>query len=67
MREGRSIKEYVSAYGDLIRDVVYDERLETAKRLIKNLDNLTLEDISFVVNLPLSTVEELASQIPKEA
>ncbi len=52
---------------DLIRDVVYDDRLDRAKRLIKNFDNLTLEDISFVVNLPLSTVEELASQIPKEA
>ena len=51
----------------LMDDLIRDDRLDRAKRLIKNFDNLTLEDISFVVDLPLSTIEELASQIPKEA
>ncbi len=55
---------------DLIKDVVKDEvsdyRLETAKKLIA-LGDSSLDNIAKVLDLPLSTIEELASQIPKEA
>ncbi len=49
---------------DLINDVVKDDRVETAKKLIA-LGKLPLEDIAEAYDLPLSTVEELASQIKK--
>ena len=51
---------------DLVKDVVKDDRLETAKKLIAN-GKLSYEEIAETYDLPLSTVEELASQIPKEA
>ncbi len=49
---------------DLINDVVKDRDIETAKKLIA-LGKLPLEDIAEAYDLPLSTVEELASQIKK--
>ncbi len=51
---------------DVVKDEVRDDRLETAKKMITLGEN-SLEGISKILNLPLSTVEELASQIPKEA
>ena len=47
--------------GDLIRD----EKLDTAKKMIAFGKN-TLEGISKILNLPLSTVEELASSMQKK-
>ena len=51
---------------DLVKDVVKDEKLEMAKDAIIR-GKLSHEDIAETCKLPLSTVEELASQIPKEA
>ena len=50
----------------LMDDLIRDDRLDTAKKMIALGEN-SLEGISKILDLPLSTVEELASQIPKEA
>ena len=50
---------------DLINDVVKDRNLDMAKKLIA-LGDSSLSDIAKVSDLPLSTVEELASQIKKK-
>ena len=50
---------------DLINDVVRDDRIDMAKKLIA-LGNNSLSDIAEIYNLPLSTVEELAASIGKK-
>ena len=50
---------------DLINDVVMDNRIETAKRVIA-LGDSSLSDISKVLDLPMSTVEELAASMKKK-
>ncbi len=49
---------------DVVTDAVKDRDIETAKKLIA-LGKFPLEDIAEAYDLPLSTVEELASQIKK--
>ncbi len=49
---------------DLVRDVVKDEKLDIAKKLIA-LGKLPLEDIAMASDLPLSTVENLASSLKR--
>ncbi len=51
---------------DLVKDVVKDYRLETAKKLIA-LGDSSLDNIAKVLDLPLSTIEELASSMQKKA
>ena len=51
---------------DLVKDVVKDDRLDTAKKMIALGEN-TLEGISTILDLPLSTVEKLASSVQKKA
>ena len=51
---------------DVVKDEVRDDRLETAKKMIALGEN-TLEGISTILDLPLSTVEKLASSVQKKA
>ncbi len=51
---------------DLVKDVVKDYRLETAKKMIAFGKN-SFEDISKILDIPLSTIEELASSMQKKA
>ena len=51
---------------DLVKDVIKDEKLDTAKKLIA-LGDSSLDNIAKVLDLPLSTVEELASKMQKKA
>ena len=50
---------------DLINDIVKDRDIDTAKKLIA-LGDSSLSNIAIVSNLPLSTVEELASSMKKD-
>ncbi len=50
---------------DAVTDAVKDRDIEIAKKLIA-LGKLSLEDISKVSKLPLSTVEELAASMKKD-
>ncbi len=50
---------------DLINDVVKDEKLDIAKKFI-SLGNDSLSDIAKTLDLPLSTVEELAASMKKD-
>ena len=51
---------------DLVKDVIKDEKLDTAKKMIAFGKN-SFEDISKILDIPLSTVEELASKMQKKA
>ena len=50
----------------LMEDLIRDDRLDTAKKLIAN-GKLSYEEIAETYDLPLSTVEELASKMQKKA
>ncbi len=50
---------------DAVADAIRDNRIETAKRVIA-LGDSSLSDIAKVLDLPLSTVEELAASIKKD-
>ena len=50
----------------LMEDLIRDDRLDTAKKMIALGEN-TLEGISTILDLPLSTVEKLASSVQKKA
>ncbi len=50
---------------DAVADAVKDDRIDTAKKLIA-LGKTPLEDIAEAYDLPLSTVEELASSMGKK-
>ena len=50
---------------DAVKDAVRDERIDTAKKLLA-LGDSSLSNIAIVSNLPLSTVEELASSMKKD-
>ncbi len=50
---------------DAVTDAVKDRDIDTAKKLIA-LGDISLSDIAKTLDLPLSTVEELASQIKKK-
>jgi len=50
---------------DAVKDAVRDRDIDTAKKLLA-LGNNSLSDIAIVSNLPLSTVEELASSMKKD-
>ncbi len=50
---------------DLINDVVRDDRIDMAKKLIA-LGDSSLSNIASALDLPLSTVEELASSMGKK-
>ena len=51
---------------DVVKDEVRDDRLETAKKMISFGKN-SFEDISKILDIPLSTIEELASSMQKKA
>ncbi len=53
------------AVKDAVKDAVRDERIETAKKLIA-LGDSSLSNIAKTLNLPLSTVEELAASMNKK-
>ncbi len=50
---------------DAVADAVKDRDIETAKELIA-LGDSSLSDIAKVLDLPLSTVEELAASMKKD-
>ncbi len=50
---------------DAVKDAVRDERIETAKKFIA-LGDSSLSNIAKTLNLPLSTVEELAASMNKK-
>ena len=50
---------------DVVKDEVRDDRLETAKKLIAN-GKLSHEEIAETYDLPLYTVEELASAMQRK-
>ena len=49
---------------DTVKDAVKDRNLDIAKKLI-SLGNNSLSEIAKALDLPLSTVEELASSMRK--